>query len=292
MASLASLLSLCYLLHVCDCRSLPPSQLDEQTLINLLLTGYNKNIRPDGQVSVDITAKLQQIVAIDEKQQIMTSSSFISQTWFDDRLSWTLNTSNTSITVVMLPVKSLWIPDTMVLNSADANGYLSVNDYSLASVDYTGQVYMILPALTIRTKCTLYVRKFPFDQQMCSIDLTSWSQAANRILYTENNSLVIDTSDYSEHPLWKLDRTDMIVIEAADRAPFEDTYNKVISIQLFLRRKPLFFMMNGIFACLVLNCVTLLSFALPFAFQINLSKHASSLWALPEIYARNVSLAF
>lgn len=274
MASLGFLLSLCYLLYVCNCGSLPSSQLDEQTLITLLLTGYNKNIRPDSQVSVDITAKLQQIVAIDEKQQIMTSSSFISQTWFDDRLSWTLNTSNTSITVVMLPVKSLWIPDTMVLNSADANGYLPVSDYSLASVDYMGQVYMILPALTIRTRCTLYVRKFPFDQQMCSINLTSWSQAVNRILYTENNSLVIDTSDYSEHPLWKLDRTDMIVIEAADRAPFEDAYNNVICIQLFLRRKPLFFMMNGIFACLVLNCVTLLSYALPFAFQINLSKDA------------------
>ena len=39
----------------------------------------------------------------------------------------------------------------MVLNSAGANGYLTISDYSLASVYYTGQVYMILPALTIRT---------------------------------------------------------------------------------------------------------------------------------------------
>ncbi|CAF2708961.1 unnamed protein product [Rotaria sp. Silwood2] len=156
-------------------------------------------------------------------------------TWFDDRLSWILNAS-INIEVVMLPVKSIWIPDTMILNSADASGYLTVSDYSLASVYYTGQVYMILPALTIKTR-------------------------------------LIDTSGYSEHPLWELNDIDLAVINATDRAPFEDTYNAVISIQLFLQRKPLFFMMNGIFACFILNCVTLLSYALPFAPQIGLCKN-------------------
>jgi nicotinic acetylcholine receptor len=261
-----------HLFYFCDSGTLSASQLAEQTLITTLLNGYNKNIRPDDQVSVDITAALQQIVAIDEKQQIMISSSFISQTWYDDRLSWTPNISN-NIEVVMLSVKSLWIPDTMILNSADGNGYLTVNDYSLASVDYTGQVYMILPALTIKTKCNLFVQKFPFDKQICSINLTSWSQGSNRIIYTENDSLVIDTSEYSEHALWKLNGTDMIVIQAEDRAPFEDTYNAVISIQLYLQRKPLFFILNGIFACLILNCVTLLSYVLPFTAQISLCKN-------------------
>ena len=184
-------------------------------LINRLLAGYNKNITPDDQVSVDITAKLQQIVTIDERQQTMTSSSLMSQSWFDERLSWSLNASNTSLIVVVLPMKSLWIPDTMIWTSADANGYLMVSDYSLASVAFTGQVYMILPALTIKTKCTLYVRKFPFDQQMCSINLTSWSQGTNRIAYAEKSSVVIDTSEYNKHPLSKL-----------DRSPFEYTYNK------------------------------------------------------------------
>jgi hypothetical protein len=237
-----------------------------------LLNGYNKNIRPENEVSVDITAALQQIVGIDEKQQIMTSSSFISQTWYDDRLSWTPSTSN-NIEVVMLPVKSLWIPDTMILNSADASGYLTVSDYSLASVYYTGQVYMILPALTIRTRCNLLVQNFPFDREICSINLTSWSQGSNRIIYTENSSAVIDISQYSEHVLWKLNATDLIVYQAADRAPFEDTHNDVISIQLYLQRKPLFFIMNGIFACLILNFVTLLSYAVPFAPQISLCKN-------------------
>ncbi|CAF1208164.1 unnamed protein product [Adineta steineri] len=197
--SLAFLILLNYLFYLCDCGTLPTSQATEQTLITSLLTSYNKNIRPNTTVSVDITAALQQIVAIDEKQQTMTTSSFISQTWVDSRLSWTPS-SNGNIDVVMLPVTSLWIPDTMILNSADSSGYLTVSTYSLASVDSTGQVYMILPALTVKTRCNFNVQYFPFDKQVCSISLTSWSQGSSRLVYTENSTAVIDISGYTEHP--------------------------------------------------------------------------------------------
>jgi hypothetical protein len=226
----AFIILVCYLFYLCDCGTLPASQLAEQTLITTLLNEYNKTIRPDTEISVDITAEL---------QQIMTSSSFISQTCYDDRLSWTPNASNNNVNVLMLPVKSLWILDTTILNSADTSGYFTVSDYSLASVDHEGQVYMILPALTIRTRCNMFVRLFPFDKQICSISLTLWAQGYNRIMYTENSSSVIDTS---EHALWTLSGIDVIVIKAEDRAPFEDTYNDIISIQLYLKRKPLFFL--------------------------------------------------
>ncbi|CAF1376450.1 unnamed protein product [Adineta ricciae] len=263
------LLFFCYLLYLSDCGAFPSTQVSEQTLIANLLTGYNNNIRPDTQVYVDITASIQQIVSIDEKQQIMTSSSFISQSWLDTRLTWTPS-ANGNITVVMIPAQKLWLPDTMILNSADSSGYLSINTYSLASVDYTGDVYMILPALASKTRCSLFIQKFPFDNQICSINLTSWSQGANRLVYTENASTLIDISNYIEHPLWKLKSVSMDVIRTSDRSLFEDTYNDVISIQLFLQRKPLYYIMNGIFTCLILNCVTLLAFALPFGSQIGL----------------------
>ncbi|CAF4393219.1 unnamed protein product [Rotaria sp. Silwood2] len=285
---LTFIILICFLFYFCNCGNLSTTQLAEQTLITTLLNGYNKNIRPDEQVYVDITASLQQIVSIDEKQQIMTSSSFISQSWTDNRLSWTPSASD-DINVVMLPVKSIWIPDTMILNSADTSGYFTVSDYSLASVDYAGKVYLILPALSIKTRCSLFVQKFPFDKQMCSINLTSWSQGSNRVVYSEDKNDVIDISEYSEHPLWKLNGTDMIVSQAEDRVPFEDGYNAIISIQLYLQRKPLFFMMNGIYACLILNCVTLLSYTLPFGSQIGL---CMTCFMTYSVYSLNFSNLF
>ncbi|CAF3370562.1 unnamed protein product [Rotaria socialis] len=158
----------------------------------------------------------------------------------------------------------------MIVNSADASGYLTVNTYSLASVNYSGQVYMILPALAVKTRCNFNVKNFPFDKQMCSINLTSWSQGINRVLYTEDKSLVVDSSEYSEHPLWALNGTDLAIIRTEDRSPFEDTSNDVLAIQLYLEKKPLYFMMSGIFAGLVLNCVTLLAYTLPYGSQIGL----------------------
>lgn len=84
-------------------------------------------------------------------------------------------------------MKSIWIPDTMILNSSDTSGYLTVNDYSLASIHYLGLVAMVLSALTIKTKCNFLPQKFPFDKQVCSINLTSWAQGSNRIAYLGNN---------------------------------------------------------------------------------------------------------
>ncbi len=76
---LLSIIVMCSLVDRCYCGSLPTIQQTEQTLVaSLLNSNYNKNIRPDDPVSVDITATIQQILSIDEKQQIMTSSSFIS----------------------------------------------------------------------------------------------------------------------------------------------------------------------------------------------------------------------
>jgi hypothetical protein len=152
---LALIVLLSYLFHGCHCGSLPPSQLAEQALIASLLNGYNKNIRPDDQVFVDITASLQQIVAMDEKQQIMTSSSFISQTWYDNRLSWTPDNSNYTITAVLLPAKSLWTPDTMILNSADANGYLTLSEQSLASVRH--DVSCLFESFHLIDKCVVSI---------------------------------------------------------------------------------------------------------------------------------------
>lgn len=91
---LASIILTCCLFNCHQCGTLPTEQLAEQTLINSLLNGYNKIIRPNYQVTVGISTVLQQIVAINEKSQTMTSSSFLAQVWADERLSWTPNVSN------------------------------------------------------------------------------------------------------------------------------------------------------------------------------------------------------
>ena len=74
------------LVHV-HCQ-LSVGQQAENTLVTNLFKNYVRTIRPDITVSVAISIQLKQIISLDEKNQILSTTSFISQTWYDPRLSW------------------------------------------------------------------------------------------------------------------------------------------------------------------------------------------------------------
>ena len=80
-----------------------------------------------------------------------------------------------------------------------------------------------------------------------------------------------DTSGYIPHSLWKLDDKSVIDINSTDRYLDSDVYTEDVIFSFKLKRLPLYFMMNNIFPSLILNCVTLLAYSLPFATQIGLS---------------------
>jgi hypothetical protein len=57
-----------------------------------------------------------------------------------------------------------------------------------------------------------------------------------------------------------------------DRTPFEETQSTEINLELVLTRKPLYYMMNSIFPCFILNIVTLVSFFMPTVNGITIGK--------------------
>ena len=243
----------------------------EKNLVSVILGGtYSKNIRPSDVVTIVITVSIKQIIGIDEKNQIMTSSYYIGQLWTDSRLAWTPATYN-NIEVIMVPLKNIWTPDTIVLNSAEGDGYLKINsDFSYVSVKYTGEVYFLSQSLALKTRCALNVQNYPFDYQNCKIRMTSWSNADNRIKYSVE-STVVDLSDFRNNTIWALSDADVIAEISSDRVPFETSQNTEIVIVLVLSRKSLYYMMNTVFPCFILNIVTLLTFFMPFGNQIGLA---------------------
>ena len=77
------------------------------------------------------------------------------------------------------------------------------------------------------------------------------------------NSSIVDTSDFTPHPIWTPATPYLTSQEKGDRVPFEDTTNTEILLVSFLTRKPLYYMMNYVFPGFLLNIVTLLSFFMP-----------------------------
>ena len=118
------------------------------------------------------------------------------------------------------------------------------------------------------------VRKFPFDTQSCNINVGSWIQTSDR-MNIELGDSKIKTDDYVENSVWKLTGSSVAIIQSNKRIPtFLSDKNYTcdeIQFTLHIERRPLYFMMNGIFPCLLLNCLTLLLFFLPYNSQIGLS---------------------
>ena len=243
------------------------AQKNESTLVKRLLTNYNKNIRPSNQVNVSVYLQLKQIISLVEKTQILTTTVFVVQAWYDERLTW--NSSN-GITYLQLPLKSIWLPDTNIINSANSDGYIPINaDFGYASVLYSGDVYFMSPMIALSTRCVLDVSTFPFDTQTCPIKLTSWSFKDSEIFYFPENSFIYLGDDYLNNTIWSLIQTDVQSVDFIGvDAQFwidDDTNNTLLEFTLTIQRNGLFYMMNSVFPCFLLNIVTLLTFFMPFS---------------------------
>lgn len=243
-------------------------------IMNFILNSYEKTVKPNSITLLDINLFLRQIISLDEKNQIMTSSIYVSQKWNDERLSWENNTLYNDTDKILISAKNIWVPDMTILNSADGDGFLKITDSNLAIVTSKEEIYLILNANQLKTRCKINVRKFPFDTQKCPIAVGTW------ILSTSHVDISTDTktqlNNYIPNAVWDLVDVKYEWLLSDERFIEFGEYNtEDLTFNLILKRRPLYFMINGIYPCLVLNIVTLFAFHIPFSSQVSLSKFLS-----------------
>ena len=112
---------------------------------------------------------------------------------------------------------------------------------------------------------------------MFKIVIGSWMYDKHALNFVEEFSRVYATNCI-QNSLWELSHVSVEKIYSMDRYYdiSGDTQSVDVSINILLKRKPLYFIINNIFPCFILNCVTLLAFSLPFAVQIGLSKQTEN----------------
>ena len=136
------ILSALFLISVCwlRCWLAQPINDREQAVKTIILnSNYSSAIRPNNPTIIGLKITLKQIVAVDEKNQIVTSSSYLFVTWTDPRLAWN-NTNFALNEPISIPLKKIWLPDLYVINTADVNGYIPVSDSALALLYSNGIV--------------------------------------------------------------------------------------------------------------------------------------------------------
>ena len=136
---------------------------------------------------------------------------------------------------------------------------------------------------------------FPFDTQNCSIRIGSWQHDTTRIILNatilnpQNNTNNIDdteeNSEFTPNPIWDIVYSDTISKYTDSRMnldnnsmnlidnEYDEHSNEDMVFSIKIKRRPLYYMINNIYPSLILNIISLLAFALPFASQVTLCNY-------------------
>ena len=124
----------------------------------------------------------------------------------------------------------------------------------------------------LKTRCDLNVWKFPFDTQICGIQIGSWQREQTEIDLEINQEYKgLNSVDYLPHLIWDQISYESYIINKTSRFQHDDHASKDFYQELIIKRKPLYYMINDVYPYLVINLVNLISFFLPFALQASLS---------------------
>ncbi|CAF4396596.1 unnamed protein product [Rotaria socialis] len=264
---------------------------EETRLIRKLLneSTYLKKVRPLQEVVVDIRFIFNQIISMVEKEQIIVTNCFVDQKWTgtenktigiffqikifktkstDPRLVWN-PVEFKNITWIRIAATSVWYPDTFLYNTADNAGFLLPQDSQNMIVSFNGTVFWPLPLAQLRTRCRMTIKHFPFDEQTCDMIFGSWSHTSSLIHYQfwENKP---EIPQYVPNNEWKL----LAITQSIKTVDYPnwvepDTFYEV-NFTILIVRKPLQAIYNTVVPALMLTTLTLVSFFIPFAQEMQI----------------------
>ncbi|KAL8588912.1 hypothetical protein ACOMHN_012950 [Nucella lapillus] len=228
---------------------------DEISLKKSLLdnTGIN-TVRPDRVTLVELSFNLLSINKIDIKNEVLGMSGWWSMRWRDNRLAW-MKSNFTGIPVIQVYNSDIWTPALVVDNSVKDLSAIDEDTIPLR-VRQDGQVTWNPPGI-LSLACEMTVSYFPFDTQVCSIQVTSFGYTIQELNISVHSGLSL--TYYQMNGEWYLVKT------WNKRTEFSDgdyDYAKV-AFYIQLQRRALYYGLNTMLPVLLNSLLIPLVFMLP-----------------------------
>ncbi|CAD5217562.1 unnamed protein product [Bursaphelenchus xylophilus] len=236
---------------------------DQLKLIQDLLDSYDNKAKPTWDafrpINVTFSMDLYQLLELNEPQQYILLNAWIIERWNDEFLYWNpMDYGN--ITEVRLPHHCIWLPDTTLYNSLVMkdddtrrllNAKLTTNSTRRAAL-----IELLYPTI-YKFSCLLNLRYFPFDLQVCTMTFSSWTYDQKGIDYRAYSE-EIGTSNFIENEGWYLFKTSI----KRDEVKYSCCPNNytLLRLTLFLRRKPLFYLVNLIIPTAIITLIAIVGF--------------------------------
>jgi nicotinic acetylcholine receptor len=117
-----------------------------------------------------------------------------------------------------------------------------------------------LSTVIFKSSCSINVRYFPFDEQICDMIFASWTFDGFG-LDIQINSAEGDITNYIQNAEWHLVKV-VAVKNIKKYSCCEEPYPEIV-YKLHMRRRPLYYVFNMVFPCLLITLVAFLGFCLP-----------------------------
>ena len=221
-----------------------------------LLMNYSKEIRPvvnqKSTIEVNITLILNALKNFDEKEGVIHTVFGLALKWRDELIRWNpIDYDGTPS--VTLPKSKVWVPSLYLTNSA-SNFQIDLGDDNTQTVRYSsrGTAFYTNGIITSST-CSPDVTFYPFDTHDCNIEFTGLVGAQEVTFRLEEN---ISMDDLDSNSVWEIEAVSV-------KNEFRRGTN-FVGVQLKIKRRPTFFIINILAPIVFLAFVNLLVFAIPF----------------------------
>lgn len=228
---------------------------------------YDVRVRPisnhSAPLKIHISMSLYQIIDVNEPSQNIKMNMWMIQKWSDEMLDWNPQEYG-MINSTILPHSSLWIPDTYLYNSVvmsrdETERYMNVQ---VASRYWEGKpganMSFLYPAIYTVT-CRLNVRYFPYDQQNCTLTISSWTNSKSALDYCADES--VNMQSFIPNEEWDVMSFKVYRHEYKYACCSEPWV--IIEASLVIRRKPLYYVVNLIIPTSIITIVSITGFFTP-----------------------------
>ncbi|XP_074615026.1 neuronal acetylcholine receptor subunit alpha-10-like isoform X2 [Acropora palmata] len=236
---------------------------EEFRLLRDLFKDYDKEVRPvyntSEAVNVEFSLSLIQIISVNSKSQLLTLNVWIRQRWKNPMLAW--NTSDYGgIESVNLDPSKVWIPDVILYNNADDSYGGGLEKYKTSVILKADGYNEWNAPCSFTSTCKIQVANFPFDKQNCSLKFGSWTFQGDRLTMASTDSSA-DLELFMQNGEWNLLAMPAklnVVRYPCCKYPYHD-----VTLNLIIKRKPLYYVFNLILPCALISTLTLILFFLP-----------------------------
>lgn len=197
-------------LHISDASTSINIYNTEENLRESLFQNYSKYNRPIINFSQNIQLtyglEIKSLEYLDQKAENVQFNIWIIQTWKDEYLTW--NTSIYNLSKITCHSDMIWTPDLELYNSASKPKVY--DKYGGVKVFSDGTILWIRPT-TFSFACPLDFKKFPFDEQSCTMLFGSWKYPKHILDITPFNDsdsyLNISIDPLFSHNEWIITQT-------------------------------------------------------------------------------------